>query len=88
MHELGLTYFEHSIVAASLQPQLYALLRSEKCGSVDSAYYTGLVEAIFAFGSLAGMSSACLNWLGSLRLTTITQASSGDGLVIDEDVNR
>lgn len=47
--------FENRIVAASLQPQLYVLLReSELCGSVNTAYWTGLVEAIFALGSIAG----------------------------------
>jgi len=46
----------YSIVAASLQPQLYVLLRdTELCGSVNAAYWTGLVEAIFAIGSIAGL---------------------------------
>lgn len=44
-----------SIVASSLQPQLYILLRdSQLCGSVNSAYWTGLVETVFALGSIAG----------------------------------
>ncbi|KAI5782113.1 hypothetical protein FPQ18DRAFT_397782 [Pyronema domesticum] len=45
-----------AIVAASLSPQLYVLLRdSELCGSINTAYWTGLVEAIFALGSIAWM---------------------------------
>ncbi|KAI5782020.1 major facilitator superfamily domain-containing protein [Pyronema domesticum] len=45
-----------AIVAASLSPQLYVLLRdSELCGSINTAYWTGLVEAIFALGSIAGL---------------------------------
>lgn len=48
--------FACRVVAASLQPQLYVLLReNELCGSVNSAYWTGLVEAIFALGSIAGL---------------------------------
>ncbi|KAI5804941.1 major facilitator superfamily domain-containing protein [Geopyxis carbonaria] len=57
--QLALIYslqLAEAIVAASLQPQLYVLLRdSDLCGSVNSAYWTGLVEAIFAFGSIAGL---------------------------------
>ncbi|KAI5817150.1 major facilitator superfamily domain-containing protein [Pyronema omphalodes] len=45
-----------AIVAASLSPQLYVLLRdSELCGSINTAYWTGLVEAIFALGSITGL---------------------------------
>lgn len=45
------------IVASSLQPQLYMLLRdSQLCGSINSAYWTGLVETVFALGSIAGES--------------------------------
>lgn len=44
-----------SIVATSLQPQLYALLRdSELCSNVYTAYWAGLLEAVFALGSIAG----------------------------------
>ena len=50
-----LTDISGSIVASSLQPQLYMLLRdSQLCGSVNSAYWTGLVETMFALGSIAG----------------------------------
>lgn len=54
--------FAEAIVAASLQPQLTALLRNEKlCSSVDSVYWSGIVEAVFAFGSVAGL---FWGWLG------------------------
>ncbi|KAA8908337.1 major facilitator superfamily domain-containing protein [Sphaerosporella brunnea] len=57
--QLALIYslqLAEAIVAASLQPQLYVLLRdSERCGSVNTAYWTGLVEAIFALGSIAAL---------------------------------
>ena len=44
-----------SIVAASLQPQLYALLRdSDLCANVYTAYWAGLLEAVFALGSITG----------------------------------
>ncbi|TGZ80941.1 MFS general substrate transporter [Ascodesmis nigricans] len=45
-----------AIVAASLQPQLYMALRdSEHCTSINSAYWAGVVEAVFALGSIAGL---------------------------------
>ncbi|KAL7268279.1 hypothetical protein RUND412_009108 [Rhizina undulata] len=57
--QLMLIYSLHlaeAIVASSLQPQLYMLLRdSQLCGSVNSAYWTGLVETVFALGSIAGI---------------------------------
>lgn len=38
------------------------LLRDEKlCGSIDSAYWTGIVETVFAIGSIAGL---FWGWLG------------------------
>lgn len=57
--QLALIYslqLAEAIVAASLQPQLYMLLReTELCGGMNSAYWTGLVEAVFALGSIAGL---------------------------------
>ncbi|PWW79323.1 MFS general substrate transporter [Tuber magnatum] len=57
--QLSLIYSLHlaeAIVASSLQPQLYMLLRdSQLCGSVNSAYWTGLLETTFALGSIAGL---------------------------------
>lgn len=53
-----LTRFD-SVVAASLQPQLYMILRdSHLCGSVNLVYWTGLVETVFALGSIAGTTFA------------------------------
>lgn len=55
-------YLAEAIVAASLQPQLTALMRNEKlCSSVDSVYWSGIVEGVFAFGSVAGL---FWGWLG------------------------
>lgn len=55
-------YLAEAIVAASLQPQLAALLRNEKlCSTVDSVYWSGIVEGVFAFGSVAGL---FWGWLG------------------------
>ncbi|KAF8455656.1 major facilitator superfamily domain-containing protein [Terfezia claveryi] len=63
--QLGLIYSLHlaeAIVASSLQPQLYMLLRDEKlCGDVNSVYWTGVVETVFAIGSIAGL---FWGWLG------------------------
>ncbi|KAF8467746.1 major facilitator superfamily domain-containing protein [Kalaharituber pfeilii] len=63
--QLGLIYSLHiaeAIVASSLQPQLYMLLRDEElCGSVDSVYWSGVVETVFALGSVAGL---FWGWLG------------------------
>lgn len=63
--QLWLIYSLHlaeAIVASSLQPQLYILLRdSQLCGSVNSAYWTGLVETVFALGSIAGL---YWGWMG------------------------
>lgn len=57
-----LTQKSCSIVASSLQPQLYMLLRDEKlCGDVNSVYWTGVVETVFAIGSIAGL---FWGWLG------------------------
>ncbi|KAI5808148.1 major facilitator superfamily domain-containing protein [Peziza echinospora] len=63
--QLGLIYSLHlaeAIVAASLQPQLYMLLRDDKiCGSLNSVYWNGVIETVFALGSVAGL---FWGWLG------------------------
>jgi MFS family permease len=50
------------IVIASLQPQLYILLKDTNlCGSADSTYWAGIVESVFALGSVAGLYWGCLS---------------------------
>ncbi|RPA77810.1 MFS general substrate transporter [Ascobolus immersus RN42] len=63
--QLGMIYTLHladAIVIASLQPQLYILLKDTNlCGSADSTYWAGIVESVFALGSVAGLYWGCLS---------------------------
>ena len=55
------------------------LRENELCGSVNSAYWTGLVEAIFALGSIAGEFTVgfCCAWTRFLTGVTVDRLVLG-----------